>query len=339
MASYALCENVGTYPVISPVTVVKKDLMPLLKATGSVTAINGASLSVQSSGIIDLIRVQPGQIVKKDDMLLQLDSSSQKASLGTAKTAYDKAAVEYARQLSLFKSNVISQETLDQYVVNLSDAESNLVAAQVQLDNRTLKAPYDGQIGVVNVNVGEYIKVGEELISLQDLSKMRVIFDIDQSDTVRVKPNMRFDFISGDISLRGSILALDTKVNQNSGQVNVQGELINKDRLVLSGQLGQIDISLAPIKDQVIIPLIAVNFRLSGNFVYVIENIHEENGLQVGVVKQKIIELGEQNNNFVTVKSGLKADQVIVAVGSGKIVSSNIKVILDEKTPLPFEAI
>ncbi len=333
----AVAENISTLPVITPFKVIQKDLVPILKTTGSVTAFNGAILSFESSGVIDTIHVQAGQNVMEGDILLQLDASSQEANLGTAKTAYEKASIEYKRQLSLFKSNVISQETLDRYIVNLSDAESNLVAAKVQVDNRSLKAPYNGQVGVVNVNVGQFTQQGQGIVSLQDLSRMRVMFDVDQSDAMTIKKGFKFDFKSGSSVGTGTVTAIDTVVDPSSGQVSVQGEFTNERRMFLSGQLGETNIFLNPLKNQIIIPLIAVNFRLSGNYVYVIDDIKKRDGKSVGLVKQQIIELGEQNNHDVVVKSGLNPGQTIVAVGSNKIISSGSAVIIDTQTKLPME--
>lgn len=332
LISFCFAEDTLLIPVVSVRPVEKIDFIPIMRATSTISAYNGAVLSLENSGIVDKIFAKPGQKIKKNDELLRLNTNSQEASLGTAQTAYQKAKAEYDRQLSLFNANVISREALDQYVVNLSDAESNLAAAQVNLDNRSLRAPYDGQVGVISISVGQYTTAGHELISLQDLSLMRILFEVDQTKASQIKPGMQFEFSSGNIKKKGEVRAIDTIVDYSTGLVTVQGTIDNKEPQFLSGQMGIVNVFLPEKKDKVVIPLAAVNFRLSGNFVYVIQNAKKTNGQTIGTAIQRIIKLGDQNQEMVLVESGLKAGEDIVVAGINKIVSSNSKVIIDTTT-------
>ena len=324
-----------TLPVVSIAEVKKEAFHPVLSVPGNVVANNGANLALESSGVITNIYVVSGQMVKKGDLLLVLDNSSQKASYDAAVTSAKYAEIEFNRQKGLFEEGVVSAETYESAETKLAEALSALVSAEVALNHRSLYAPFDGQIGVIQLSVGQYVGVGTELLSLFDLNEMRVEFSISQEMYDQVTTGLALNIKNPIEDKLGKVSATSPLVDSSSGQVPVQGVFDNKGVSLPSGLLVEVDINLASVPEQLLVPASAVSYSLSGDYVYVVEDIKTSAGKTTGKVSQVIVTLGRIGNNTTIVKTGLKAGQKVISAGVNKLSGSGTMVEIDSETPLP----
>lgn len=334
MACTVAAERPASLPVVSIAEVKTSNIKPTLSVPGTTQAINGASLSLENSGIITKIYAKSGQMVKKGELLLVLDDSAQKASLGKAKTAFVNAEIEYNRQAKLFKQGVVSAETFEQAEVKLADAKSNLISAEVALEYRKLRAPFDGKVGLVYSSIGQYVQGGESLFTLQSLEKMRVNFSVSQQDIPRLKKGQQLTILNPIQNMQGTVSALDIAVNSATGQFSVQGDFDNKGLKLPVGMLVDVNVMLNPIKDQMLIPASAVIYSLYGNFVYVVDGIKKGQPMQ-GTASRVLVELGETSQGMVIVKKGLEAGQKVVAAGTVKLTGNELPVQIDTQHALP----
>lgn len=333
--SIVYAQSQQSLPVVSMAEVKQESFQPILSVPGNLYAYNGASLSLESSGVVTNIYVVSGQKVKKGDLLVDLDNTSEKASYDAAITTAEFAEVEFKRQKELYAQGVISAETFESAQTSLADALSAEVAAKVALDHRSLSAPYDGQVGIIQLSVGQYVGAGTALLSLIDLNYMRVDFSISQEMYSKVKLGQTFTLKNPIQDKTGQIVATSPLIDSSSGQASVQGTFDNKDPMLPSGLLVAVDIALDKVPDQLLIPASAITYSLSGNYVYVIDDIQTTSGKMTGKVTQVIVTLGRVGNDFTVVKTGLKAGQKVVSAGSNKLSSSGSTVEIDQNTPLP----
>lgn len=335
MACTMGAQRPANLPVVSIAEVKTTNIKPTLSVPGTTQAIMGTSLSLENSGIITAIYATSGQMVKKGQLLLQLDDNAQKASLGKAKTTFVNAEIEYNRQAKLFKQGVVSAETYEQAEVKLADAKSSLVSAEVAYEYRKLRAPFDGKIGLVYSSVGQYIQGGStRLFTLQSLDKMRVNFSVSQQDIPKLRIGQKVMIKNPIQNMSGQISGLDVVVNSATGQFAAQGDFDNQGLKLPAGMLVDVDVMLDPIKGQMIIPASAVIYSLYGNYVYVVNGI-KKGQTMLGTASQALVELGETTQGMVIVKKGLMAGQQVVAAGNVKLTGNELPVAIDTKHGLP----
>ena len=335
LISLSCAQSQQALPVVSVAEVKQEVFQPVLRVPGNINAINGANLSLESSGVITDIYVVSGQEVKKGDLLIDLDNSSEKAAYDASVTTVEFAEIEFKRQKSLFEQGVVSAETFESSQTQLANALSAMVSAKVALEHRSLLAPYDGRAGIIQLSVGEYVSAGTSLVSLLDLTKMRVDFSVSQEMYTKMKTGLSFDIKNPINNKTGEVIAISPVVDSASGQTAIQGVFDNIDPMLPSGLLVDVNINLEKLPDQLLIPASAVSYSLSGDYVYVVDDIETANGKKVGKVTQVIVDLGRIGNDNIIIKSGLKAGQIIVSAGANKLTGSGVSVAIDSETPLP----
>lgn len=335
LMSFINAQSTQTLPVVSVADVKQGDFQPLLSLPANIYAYNGADLALESSGVVTNIDVVSGQSVKQGDLLIQLDNTSEKATYDAALTAANNAEVEFNRQKDLYAQGIVSTETFETSQNQLAEALSNLVTAKVALDHRRLDAPYDGVVGMIQLSIGTYVSAGTSLLSLIDLNSMRVDFSFNQDFYTQIKPGQVIDINNSISQKSGQVSAISSVVDSASGQVSAQGKFDNASDPLPSGLLVNLSVHLPIVKDQITVPASALVYSLSGNYVYVVDDIKTEDNKTTGKVTQAIVTIGQIGKSDIVILSGLKAGQKVVSAGSVKINQSGVTVEIDTTTPLP----
>src|SRR5262249_42495259 len=133
---------------VSATTVRTQTWSPYLTAVGTLNAINGVDLSSEVPGIIQDIRFNSGQVVKKGDVLIVMRTQLEEANLKNAQAKLTLAKMNYEREKTLFGKRVSSQATLDSRNAELLQAEAGVEQAQAQIQQKTILAPFDGRLGI-----------------------------------------------------------------------------------------------------------------------------------------------------------------------------------------------
>ncbi|MFN7097682.1 MAG: efflux RND transporter periplasmic adaptor subunit, partial [Gammaproteobacteria bacterium] len=165
----------------SPVEVAKavqQQWQDQIHSTGSISAIQGVMIAPQVSGQITKIYFTSGTDVKKGDPLFQIFPDILEAQLQNDQAALSLAQVNYDRSAALYQKKVISAEQLDQYTTQLQQAQANLAQTQAQLVQHNIVAPFSGRIGLKMVDEGNFVNIGQNLVSLQQMNPMRVDFNV-----------------------------------------------------------------------------------------------------------------------------------------------------------------
>ena len=180
--------SLGSIPIsVSTIKASHQDWASILKATGSVRAIQGLNVTPEVAGLIRAIYFKPGQEVKAGDMLVQLNIDDELAALNAQQATAELAKITFDRDKAQFAVNAVSKEVVDTDEANLKN-QLALVQQQVALiDKKTIRAPFDGKLGISQIYLGQYLNPGDPIVTLQALDPIYVDFFIPEQQLMNVE--------------------------------------------------------------------------------------------------------------------------------------------------------
>jgi membrane fusion protein, multidrug efflux system len=334
----------GGQPPMPPTTVTSAPVRaehwaPELTAVGSVAAVQGAMLAAELPGTVAEVKFDNGTRVKKGDVLVQLDVSSEEAQLRSAEADAELARVAQERARNLRKDNVISQSEFD-----TADATFKQKVAQVDnmraiIAKKTIRAPFDGEAGIRQVNPGQMVPAGQQIVSLQALDPIFVNFALPQQRLSELKEGLvvrvTTDAVPGH-QFQGKLTAINSQVDEVTRNIQVQATLENKERLLQPGMFVTATVILPQEQTTIVIPATAISYAPFGDSVFVIEKKHDEKTKKDGLVlRQQFIRTGETRGDFVAVTEGLKPGEQVASTGVFKLRNGASVVIDNTMAPKP----
>ena len=319
---------------------------PTINAIGSLVAINGVQVSPELSGMVIDIKFQSGEMVKAGQPLIQLDARTDQQDLNNLEAQLQLAQIKYNQQVALFQTKSTSQTSLDESRAQLQEAQASVQKTQVLIDQKTIKAPFSGKIGIRTINLGQYVSPGNELASLQSLNPLHAQFTLPEQHLKNLHVDQPIEFQVSNYPneiFKGKISALDATVNPQTRNILVEATVPNDHLRLYPGMFAKISV-LLPTKEKVIsVPQTAVSFSLYGSAIFVVtEEGKDENGKPILKAYQRYITTGNMQNNKVAVTKGLKAGEIVVTSGQLKLVNGtpvtvNNKISLPNMTPSNLE--
>ena len=301
-------------------------------ATATVTAVQGVEVSAEIAGRVKRIAFESGSFVKVGDVLIQLDTASEDAQLASAEATAALAKASLSRVQKLNKQNLTSQDALEsaQAKVKETVAQTNNVRALIA--KKTIKAPFTGRLGLRQVNLGEILREGDAIVSLQTLDPIYVDFSVPQKALSRLESGLEVQITvdaAPDNTFIGKIIAINPDVDLATRSVRVRAKVANPDELLRSGMFATSTVIMPEKKAVLPVIATAVAYATFGNSVFVIdEQENEESGETEKVLRQQFIRLGQARGDFIDVVDGLKAGDTVVTSGVFKL-RSGMKVIID----------
>jgi membrane fusion protein (multidrug efflux system) len=303
----------------------EEDWAPALSSVGSISAVQGAVLSTDLGGTVAEVKFESGAIAKKGDVLVKLAASPEDADLELARN-------DLARTRDLAARKVISKAELDA-------AESKFKQKQGALEKKEVRAPFDGQLGIRQVNVGQMINAGQQVVSLQALDPLFVDFAVPQQNLPNLvqglEARVRTDAL-GDRVFVGKVTAINSAVDTTTRNVSVQVTLENHDHALKPGMFAKIEIILPTKQKTLVVPGTAVSYAPYGNSVYVIEKKKDEKtGKESQTIRQAFVRVGEARGDFVSITQGLKPGETVVGTGVFKLRNGMAVTINNDLAPKP----
>jgi membrane fusion protein (multidrug efflux system) len=308
-----------------------------LTAVGSLTAVQGVSIAAESPGKIVAIAFQPGSTVRKGDLLLRQDTSIEEAQLPGAEAAAVLAKANLERARSLLPGGAVAQADYDTALANYSLAVADVESLRAAIAKKTLRAPFAGTLGIRLVNLGQMLKEGETIVSLQSLDPIFAEFAMPQQTLSRLKPGLAVrvttDAWPGE-SFTGTITALDAEVDADTRNIRLQATVANPGGRLRPGMFARVATVLPDRAEVLVIPATAVLYAPYGDSVYIIEEPKDETtGQNAKVLRQQFVRLGEKRGDFVAVTSGLKAGETVVSTGAFKLRNGQTVVVDNQLAP------
>ena len=294
-----------------------------LTTTGSLAAVQGVTIGAEMPGKIVKIGFEAGATVKAGDLLVQLDTTSEEAQLRAAEASAALANANLNRAKELRTANTNSPAELD-----AADAQAKAAAAQAEgykavIAKKTIRAPFDGRLGLRLVNLGQILKDGEPITTLQTLDPIFVNFSLPQQQLAQVvvghTVRLRSD-VAADKVFEGKVTAISPEVDAVTRTVRVQATLSNKEELLRAGMFANVEVVLPNRTNVLAIPATAILYAPYGDSVFVIdEKKNEKTGQTEKILRQQFVRLGAARGDFVSVVDGLKAGETVVSVGVFKL--------------------
>ncbi|MDX8504648.1 efflux RND transporter periplasmic adaptor subunit [Mesorhizobium sp. VK22E] len=261
-------------PAATVSTVVAKpaNWTPGVEAIGTVNAVRGVDLTVETAGIVKDILFHANQKVAADAVLLQLDDAVEKADLVAqkAQAASDQAAL--TRAIELQRRGVGTDATLDAARAAADASAAQVNKLQAVLDQKQLSAPFGGTVGIPKIDIGQYLAPGNSVVTIQDLDTMRVDFTVpeQQLPLLKIGQTVRIGGNVADMPFAGSIRGIDPKIDPASRLVSIRGEVANPEGKLTPGQFVQIRVELPQENNVISVPQTAVTSSLYGDYVFVV---------------------------------------------------------------------
>ena len=294
---------------------------PELHAVGSVQAVQGVMVSNQVPGQIQQILFDSGDMVEKNQALVQLDTEVDEADLAGLEAARSLAETQLGRNRRLLADRAVSQGDFDEASSRLQQTEAEVAAKRALIEKKTIRAPFAGQLGIRQVDLGQYLAAGTSIVALEALDPVYVDYALPERELAQLAVGQAVAVRVAaypDESFPGTIQAISPAVDQATRNVQVRALLKNTDHRLRPGMFTKVA-TLLPKQDQVLtLPREAITFNTYGDSVFL---ILDGEGEQAGklVVQRRQIQTGAVRGGRVAVMSGLKAGDRVVAAGQVKL--------------------
>ena len=301
-------------------------------ATATVTAVQGVKVSAETGGRVSRINFKSGAVVKAGDVLIQLDTASEDAQLASAEATASLARANLTRVRKLSKQNLASQDALDSAEAKVKETVAQAHNMRALIAKKTIKAPFSGRLGLRLINLGEILREGDDIVSLQTLDPIYVDFSIPQKSLLRLKPGLEVRVTvdaAPDKTFTGKILATNPEVDPVTRSVRVRAKIANPDEILRAGMFANASVVMPEKQTVLPVAATAIAYATFGDSVFVVEQQkNDQSGETELVLRQQFVRLGQARGDFVDVIDGLNAGETVVTSGVFKL-RSGMKVVID----------
>lgn len=287
-----------------------------LDAIGTITAARGVELSSEASGEIIAINVKSGSQVSAGKLLITLNDRVEQASKERQIANLELAKLLFERDSKLVKQKSIPESQYDRSKADLDGAIAQLAETEARLDNKRVQAPFAGTIGIIHVKVGDYVKPGDKITTLQDLSELEIDFTVPERNFPMLRPGLDILVKSSALpghELHATLQALDSMVESSTRNLLLRASLEHGEGL-LPGMFAELSIDLDNPVTLVTVPETAVSYSLSGNIVYVIDGTGESR-----TASPRVVSVGDSRDGLIAILDGIKAGETVVSAGQNKL--------------------
>jgi membrane fusion protein (multidrug efflux system) len=310
-----------------------------IPAVGSVNAAQGVTVAPEIAGTVSEIAFESGATVKQGDLLVRLDTSSEKAQLDAAEAQVQLARLNLERTKKLRADSTVSQSELDTSEATLKQNQANADAIRATIAKKNIPAPFSGKLGIRLVNLGESLGVGQSIVSLQSLSPLFVDFSLPQQDLAQLSTGLKVTAVSdaypGQI-FEGELTVISPDLDAVTRSVRLRAKFDNADEHLRAGMFVRVSVILPEARPVLAIPRTAVLSAPFGDSVFVLTS-DGKNGSTNLVAQQKFIRAGREHGDFVSVESGLQAGDKVATAGLFKLRNGTIVLENNENTPKPSQ--
>lgn len=322
----AIAQQKGFQPPPETVTsvVARQDTLDTtMKAIGTVVAVNGVTVSADLPGVVEQIAFQSGQHVHKGALLVRLDAKQERAQLVAAEAQRDLSNAELNRARGMLESKIIAQAVYDTAAAQAKQAEARVGEIRATIQRKTIVAPFDGVLGIRQIDLGQYLAGGAPIITLQSLHPVYVRFTVPQQQMGALRTGSKVDVTSdalGGAVESGRITAMESLINEATRNVTVQAIFDNRSERLRPGMFVEAQLAQGAKQTVVMLPASAIAYAPFGDSVFIIEDVKSPDGTKTYKgVRQQFVKLGGSRGDQVAVMTGVKPGEEIVSSGVFKL--------------------
>jgi multidrug efflux system membrane fusion protein len=327
-------------PATVSVAEAKSEVVPnLMKAVGDLAAVHQVNVTPDVPGRVTDIMFTAGASVKAGSPLVQLFDAPEQGDLANFKAQATVAQLSLDRAKQLAARQFGPQATVDQAQAAFDQANAGIAKTEAIISQKLVRAPFDGELGVRHVEVGQYLTAGTQIVTLTDLSVLYANFTVPEKgsaalevgETVRISvdayPGRTFE---------GKLTAIEPQIAADTRNIRVQATLDNPEHILKPGMFATITVVLPDKPPVITVPETAVDYTLYGDAVFLITEKKENDGKTSLTAVRTFVRTGNRVNGRAEILTGLKAGDRVVAVGQLKLQSgANVTISTDPTPPVP----
>jgi membrane fusion protein (multidrug efflux system) len=344
MVKRFLASNSSPTVTVSAMEATYSNWQPMIKVTGSLRAIRGVNVTTELAGMVTEIYFKPGEFVQQGTVLVQLNADSDNAQLQSLQAAADLAQLTYNRDASQYAAHAISKAVLDNDEADLKNKQAQVAAQAAIVAKKTIRAPFDGRLGISAINPGQYLNVGDKIVTLQQLNPIYADFYVPQQSLVNIKVDQPVTISVDtfpDETFAGKITTIEPIIDAGSRNVEVEATVDNTDLKLAPGMFAAVTITTGESQKHLTLPQTAISFNPYGEVVFLVKTTgKDKKGKPILTVTQQFVTTGETRGDQVAITKGLKEGDMVVTSGQLKL-KNGTKVIINnsivpENNPNPL---
>jgi multidrug efflux system membrane fusion protein len=311
-------------PATVTVAVAKSEVVPnLVTAVGDLAAVHQVNVTPDVAGRVTDIMFTAGASVKAGTPLVQLFDAPEQGDLASFKAQATVAQLSLDRAKQLASRQFGPQATVDQAQAAFDQATAGIAKTEAIISQKLVRAPFNGELGVRHVEVGQFLTAGTQIVTLTDLSTLYANFTVPEKGSAALKVGqtvrVAVDAYPGR-TFEGKINAIEPQIAADTRNIRVQATIENPDHILKPGMFTTTTVVLPDKAAVVTVPETAVDYTLYGDSVFLITE-KEENGKTNLTAVRTFVRTGNRVNGRAEILSGLKVDDRVVAVGQLKLQS------------------
>ncbi len=324
-------------PISISAATAKSETVPnLLTAVGELAAVHQVNVTSDVSGRITDIMFTPGAHVKQGTPLLQLYDAPDQGDLANYKAQATVAQLSLDRAKQLASRQFGPQATVDQAQATFDQAQAMIAKTEALIAQKLVRAPFDGELGVRKVEVGQYLSAGTQIVSLTDLSQLWANFTVTEKDSGQLKVDqivrLVVDAYPGR-TFEGKITTIEPQIATDTRNIRVQATIANPEHILKPGMFVTATVVLPDKPPVVTVPETAVDYTLYGDSVFLISEKKTEDGKTVLTATRTYVQTGDRIEGRAVILKGLKDGDRVAAVGQNKLQSGAAVAISTDPTP------
>lgn len=293
-----------------------------LVSIGTLAAARQVTVAPELAGRVMQIPFESGASVKAGDPLVQLNDATEQADLLALRAQARLAELNLERYRDLRRSQATPQSNVDQYQAQLDETNANMKRTQALIGQKLIKAPFDGELGIRQINVGDYVNTGATIVTLTDLSQLYVNFSLPEQTLTRLSVGQKV-LINSDAhpgrDFEATISTIEPQIAADTRAIKVQATLDNRQRMLRPGMFANVRVVLPPQPNTLTVPETAVDYTVYGDSVFVAASEKTQDGKDQLVVKRTPVKVGDRAQNRVEIREGLKPGDKVVVSGQLKL--------------------
>jgi multidrug efflux system membrane fusion protein len=324
-------------PATVTVAVAKSEVVPnLLTAVGGLAAVHQVNVTSDVSGRITDIMFQPGTHVEAGAPLLQLFDGPEQGDLASfkAQAVGAQAALDRAKQLASRQYG--PQSTVDATQATYDQATAGIAKTQALISQKLVRAPFEGELGVRMVEVGQFLTAGTTIVSLTDLGVLYANFTVTEKDSGQLKVGqtvrIAVDAYPGK-TFEGKITTIEPQIMTDTRNIRIQATIANPDHILKPGMFATTTVVLPDNPPVITVPETAVDYTLYGDSVFLITEKKENDGKDTLTAVRTFVQTGNRIDGRAEILKGISSGDRVVAVGQIKVPSGSAVVISSDPPP------
>ncbi len=289
-----------------------------INAVGSVVAVQGVTVTTESPGKVTQINFESGGLITAGEIMVELDTTVEMAQLKSAEASARLAEINLERTQKLFDANTISRAELDSAVASADETKAMVANIEAQIERKTILAPFDGRLGIRQVNLGQFLGSGEGIVSLQSVEPVYVDFFVPQQNLRWIEVGQTVSITSNASNteqFEGIITAISSEIDQNTRNVLIRATLEGTEGQLIPGSFVNTEVFHPETEQVLVVPATSIVYATYGNSLFVATEA--ENGAQTA--QQKFVQLGRRQGDFVEVTKGLEEGEIVISDGGFKL--------------------